>query len=1005
MYNRLMKIDYELLKNPTSELRGKPFWAWNGEIEEKEIDFQIECLKKMGFGGAFIHSRTGLKTEYMGEKWLKLVRHAAEKLAEHRLEAYLYDEDRWPSGTCGGYVTETKEFRAKYMTYFEVECGENPESNGNNGKFEKPENNGNFEKPENFLGLFAVEFCGEAAKNYRKIAAPDEKKENERVFVFYFDYMQPDSFYNGYTYADTMNRAATERFIELTHEKYFEAFGELFGTVIKGIFTDEPHRNPFLNGFSRNEKNAEREIPYTYKLFVEFEKRKGYKIEERLPLLWFGDAENDFCKETYDLIEVEQELFLENFAVPYHDWCRAHGLLVTGHVLHEDNLAAQTTMCGSVMRYYEYMDYPGMDNLCEDNFAVNVPSLVNSVAKQLGKKFVLDELYAATGWKMTLADYKRTGNWQSFGGISLRCPHLSWYTMKGQAKRDYPASILHQSAWYPEHKYLEDYFSRLQYLLTFGEERTDVAIINPVESLWGLTNERSYVNYFGTTSPLISRLEREYYGLFKFLRLNGGAADYIDEGIFAKYGKAENGRLVVGKKRYDKIILNGNYNLRSTTLSALSEFVRGGGTLILAGELPRYLDGIRHDFSEDLKGAVNTGFNPEKVLKLIKSDEVTVSAENIISETRIFDDGKMYFFLNKSDSAKTDNAVSGGNRANIIIKNASDPVGINLYTSEKFFVPFTRRGDEIIIERNFENDGALVLLCNGEKIKEKKIIEEPTDFPEEFDYKLEEPNVLPLDFADCYLDGEFFARGDVLDIDRKIREKFGLEQRHGEMVQPWFKDKFYPAPANLCKIVLKYSFAAAEPLRGVSFMTEDENAEIKVNGNLLDGKTWRGTKTDSCFRLIPIADEFLKVGKNEITVAFGFNERYDIEGAFLCGNFGVYGNGENEALKNLPKKLNPGDFTVQGLKYYGGRISLRSPLKNGVYRLIAEDLPCAACIVNDVPAVFPPINAEFEVTNGELLITLAFTRQNTFGTEFKNGVRSGLIPQGLSEKTSLVLIG
>lgn len=102
----------------------------------------------------------------------------------------------------------------------------------------------------------------------------------------------------------------------------------------------------------------------------------------------------------------------------------------------------------------------------------------------------------------------------------------------------------------------------------------------------------------------------------------------------------------------------------------------------------------------------------------------------------------------------------------IVIKNAVDPVGINLYTGEKFFIPFTRRGDEIIIERNFENDGALVLLCNGEKVKEKKIIEKPTDFPEEFDYKLEEPNVLPLDFADCYLDGEFFARGDVLEIDR-----------------------------------------------------------------------------------------------------------------------------------------------------------------------------------------------------------------------------------------------
>ena len=90
----------------------------------------------------------------------------------------------------------------------------------------------------------------------------------------------------------------------------------MFGSVIKGIITDEPHRNPYLNGFGRKEKNAEKEIPYTYALFEEFEKRKGYKIEERLPLLWFGSAKSEFCKEAYDLIEVEQELFVENFAIP-----------------------------------------------------------------------------------------------------------------------------------------------------------------------------------------------------------------------------------------------------------------------------------------------------------------------------------------------------------------------------------------------------------------------------------------------------------------------------------------------------------------------------------------------------------------------------------------------------------------------------------------------------------------------------------------------------------------
>ena len=56
----------------------------------------------MGFGGFFLHSRTGLETEYLGEEWFELIREVAEAGAREGMAAWLYDEDRWPSGTCGG---------------------------------------------------------------------------------------------------------------------------------------------------------------------------------------------------------------------------------------------------------------------------------------------------------------------------------------------------------------------------------------------------------------------------------------------------------------------------------------------------------------------------------------------------------------------------------------------------------------------------------------------------------------------------------------------------------------------------------------------------------------------------------------------------------------------------------------------------------------------------------------------------------------------------------------
>ena len=80
---------------------------------------------------------------------------------------------------------------------------------------------------------------------------------------------------------------------------------------------------------------------------------------------------------------------------------------------------------------------------CNHNYAYCIVKQLASVARQTGKKHLMSELNGCTGWQMRFSDYKGIGDWQAIIGINLRCPHLSWYTMQGEAKRDYPASIPH----------------------------------------------------------------------------------------------------------------------------------------------------------------------------------------------------------------------------------------------------------------------------------------------------------------------------------------------------------------------------------------------------------------------------------------------------------------------------------------------------------------------------------------------------------------------------------
>ena len=115
-----LKDLHSIFKNPDATWRGKPFWSWNGELEKEELIRQGKLLGEMGFGVYIMHSRSGLSTEYLGEEWFDLINATADASEEFGLEAWLYDEDRWPSGSAGGMVSEDESLRMKSLSLFET---------------------------------------------------------------------------------------------------------------------------------------------------------------------------------------------------------------------------------------------------------------------------------------------------------------------------------------------------------------------------------------------------------------------------------------------------------------------------------------------------------------------------------------------------------------------------------------------------------------------------------------------------------------------------------------------------------------------------------------------------------------------------------------------------------------------------------------------------------------------------------------------------------------------
>ena len=91
-------------KDPSADFRSAPLAVWNSKVTEAEVERTMRELKDAGFGGLFIHPRPGMITEYLGDEWFSLYKHAVEFGKELGINVWIYDENSYPSGFAGGHV-------------------------------------------------------------------------------------------------------------------------------------------------------------------------------------------------------------------------------------------------------------------------------------------------------------------------------------------------------------------------------------------------------------------------------------------------------------------------------------------------------------------------------------------------------------------------------------------------------------------------------------------------------------------------------------------------------------------------------------------------------------------------------------------------------------------------------------------------------------------------------------------------------------------------------------
>lgn len=970
------KLDEKLFENPDKEYRGAPFWAWNCVLRREELLWQIDRLKEMGFGGFFMHTRCGMNTEYLGKEFMELIKACDEHAKQTDMLAYLYDEDRWASGAAGGYVTENKKYRNKFLEF----TTENPETFIANRSSEQ--------RDPVYLTSFDVVLDKDGnLVGYERIDA-SAKAKGVKWHVFR-TLAAPTGWFNGYTYIDAMCDEAVDKFIECTYEAYKKAVGKDFGKSVPAIFTDEPNIGHGHQGPKFALSTDSFSYTWTDDFNETFRKSCGYDLISRLPeLVWdYKDKPNTV---RYDFRNHACERFANAFSRKIGKWCEKNGIAFTGHVLDEPTLSSQTFSVGETMRHYGSYGIPGIDMLC--NFVeLSTAKQCQSAVHQYGKEGMTSELYGVTGWDFDFRGHKFQGDWQAALGVTLRVPHLSWVSMKGSAKRDYPASISYQSSWFRQYPFIEDHYARLNTVLTRGKPVVRLGVIHPIESYW------INAGPVDKCSNVCSQLEERFTDTINWLLKGSMDFDFIAESTLPELYKKSDKGFRVGEMTYSAVLVPPVQTLRSTTVAALTEFLNAGGKVVFSGRCPSLMDARPSDGVKNLYDRAGKtefsyadileAFDGEREVDIINSDGT--KTDNLIYNLRQDGADRWLFIARFVQPVRYNGVECHPQQIKIMLTGKYAPVIYDTITGEILPLSYKIENGKTIINYTLQaSDSLLLRLAPAEKEGDfvqpgqaEKTVLKVIDFPDKAEFELSEPNVLVLDMCEYSWDKKtWYGPEEILRIDEKIRNEFNYPYADGHDVQPWKIPETKPDKFPY----LRFTFESeTEADCRLAF---EEATEITFNGVSVPVKPdgWYIDKDIRTLKLPPV-----NKGTNELIVRAPISKRVSLENMFLLGSFGVRVEGRKAVVTALPDKLAFGSVTDQGLPFYGAEITYKLPFEcDGGDIRITQDYYCGAVIGvkldgKDVGRIaFAPFNLDVRnVSKGkhELKLTLYATRINTCG--------------------------
>lgn len=508
-----------------------PFEIWAGTTDES-IREKIRDLQEAGLGG--LVANVSLENYLRNDNAWEVFQRGVRMVHEAGLRVWIYDEEGYPSGAAGGLVLQ------KYP------AGE-------------------------ARGLIRTEDpAGKVRYDVEPLYEATHATEN---------------FYRKRHYINILDPSAVATFIAVTHEQYARHL-EPIGKYIEAFFTDEPS---LITAYIPAGRPYPLTLPWHPRLPEIFLARKGYDLMPHREQL-FVDVDATDRKVRVDFYEVIADLCAETYFGQIQQWCNAHGVASSGHLLGEETMVWQTVFDGSPFPCYRKFDIPGIDMILSDPEKILakdfflVPKIAGSVTRLQGKRKLMCEISDFFGHMerhpASMEQMQCTaGILYSFGVTEM----LSYYPLSFAPDRERKETDFSPS----QYRRYTDFVTGLNRLFSSGTIASAVAVLYPITSVWAHFTPSNRSMYEPHPDPAVRQFDEGFSNLCRTLLQHQIDYDIVDERSLA-VGRVEKGKLLLGNRTFDVLLLPPADTLYLRSMELIADFVSHGGTVLASPLVPAF---------------------------------------------------------------------------------------------------------------------------------------------------------------------------------------------------------------------------------------------------------------------------------------------------------------------------------------------------------------------------------------------------------------------------------